>query len=546
MMDTKIKTDINKEKLYLIRQILVDADKNGLALPDDVISLLQQESKLLLEKIVGWENINKQEILDFVFHTKRVSEDKEIILEELEKYTDSDFFSDYLEMFIAFSTLEPTREELEKMISNTKISFSKSISDFILKAKEKFSNSDILKILDPLLKNKEWNLCNITTMSNHFSDFYEYHKERIIPKEDLLIYLSWGVEEMEIINLLLSNHFASLLIESYFTQDEVKQIMIWIKETKKISHSIAKLFANANFRSLIVTESLSVNKVISFIEDKLKEKDFNSIIILSDVLENILKQVLDNYETEIVDHFALTARISTIYQKADNNSLLPPRKLYSYLNYDGDIYGFLSLISLFSKLEQEEQINIIYLLEQLSARQNISAIYLLILQLMQLDQNMQYIFYDLLGKNCTLGQKVNSDKDYYSVVSYLFSQLSIPSTQEDKEKLQTVKEILTRDPKLTTAETWESIFENKKSICQIIDWVFLTTEPYQRENMLKLTRERFETCEDYLRMLHHVATSVKEEENQEIYLRYKDKIEKVDQLLGEEKRKIKEIDTVNK
>ena len=558
MTETKIKVDIDKEKLYLIRQILVDADKNGLELPDDVISLLQQESKLLLEKIVGWENINKQEtlkltfhakstqeVLNFVFSTKLAPEVKLLILEQLENYKNSDFFDDYLNLIKTFSALDPTKEEVEKIISNIKIDFSKDISRFISKAKEKFSSSDILKILNPVLENREWKPTNMSIISAHISDFYEYQSKELIYDDDLLTYLSYGIEECEILELLLSNYFKSLLARrTYLTQDEIRKIMTWIKEEKELSHSISKLFASNNFLSLLLTGNFTISKVISFIEDKLKEKDFNSIIILSNVLENIPEQVIDNKETVIIDHFALAEKISAIYKKETKGIYTPPQKLYSYLEYDGNIYEFLSFVSYFSRLEREEQIDIILLLGNISDRQNISAIHSLSLQFMRLDSNIKYVFLELLSGS--LSQKVNGDEGYYSVLSYLLSQLPISSTQEDKEKLQTVKEILIRDPKLITTEKWESIFENKKNICQIIDLVFSTTESYQRKNMIKLTKKEFRTCEDYLNKLHDAATSVKEEEYQELYLRYKDKIEKVDQLLGKQKKKIKKIDTVDK
>ena len=67
---------MDREKLYLIRNILVDADKEDFYLPDDVVSLLYQENTSLLQKLIEFDGSSlslkreKQQLLSFVLQSE--------------------------------------------------------------------------------------------------------------------------------------------------------------------------------------------------------------------------------------------------------------------------------------------------------------------------------------------------------------------------------------------------------------------------------------------------------------------------------------------
>lgn len=46
---------MDREKLYLIRNIVIDADRHDYYLPDDVVSCLYQENTSLLKKIIDFD-----------------------------------------------------------------------------------------------------------------------------------------------------------------------------------------------------------------------------------------------------------------------------------------------------------------------------------------------------------------------------------------------------------------------------------------------------------------------------------------------------------
>lgn len=67
---------MEREKLYLIRNILIDTDKEDFYLPDDVVSLLYQENTSLLKKLIEFDGSSlslkreKQQLLSFVLQSE--------------------------------------------------------------------------------------------------------------------------------------------------------------------------------------------------------------------------------------------------------------------------------------------------------------------------------------------------------------------------------------------------------------------------------------------------------------------------------------------
>ena len=78
---------MDREKLYLIRNIVIDADRHDYYLPDDVVSCLYQENTSLLKKIIDFDQSTlkkeKQFLFNFVFQSELPSVEKEQILDHL-------------------------------------------------------------------------------------------------------------------------------------------------------------------------------------------------------------------------------------------------------------------------------------------------------------------------------------------------------------------------------------------------------------------------------------------------------------------------------
>jgi hypothetical protein len=550
---------MDREKLYLIRNIVIDADRHDYYLPDDVVSCLYQENTSLLKKIIDFDQSTlkkeKQFLFNFVFQSELPSVEKEQILDHLMDYAISNpagLVNNYTTMLTTVSNLHPTSKEMNGIIKSLKKdnNLSAVITPFVQVLRIKLNAKEILEVLRPISEEKDWDSQSIYIIPRIFFDMCPYLDERLISHDTFLQYLSWGLKEPAISYALSSKEMLSLVRNKKMTEEDLKQIMTWIYQ-EEIKNRVEMIFTSLNFRRLVDKESISVKDVLNFIEKHLEEKDSYSISILTDILLRVEDQYLTKDGVQKVDHLALTEKISSIGKKSEA-TIYPNPILYSFLKNDYSEEALLQIVKFLNSLREEQRYACRNLLQQLPQDINLSTIQELLEQFVKLDPVATSMFTDMFSMNNNrLYMILRKNKEYYSIIFYLFDHLSNPVTEEELDKLFTVGNILTTIPDLACVgeKECQKVFEDINNSRHIIDLVFSTTEEWQRRNMVSAAKENFHykniAVDSYLAFIEYASIYPPCEEKIEKFNRYSKQIEEIDQLLRAKEENNSKIKALN-
>lgn len=549
---------MDKEKLYLIRNIVIEADQHNLYLPDNVVSYLYKENTSLLRKLIDFSESEKkmQQLLNFVFQSELSPVEKEQVLDHLMDYTNShqtELVDNYTTILTTISNLHPTTEEMKGIIKALKkdSNLSAVITPLIQVLKLKLNGQDILEVLRPIYEEKDWDSNSIHVVPRIFSNLYPYLDESLVSHEAFLQYLSWGLKETAISYTLSSKEMLSLIRNKKITEEDLNQIMTWIYQEEEIKNRVEMIFTSLNFRRLVDKESICVKDVLNFIEKHLEEKDNYSISILADILYRVEDQYPTKDGVQKVDHLALTEKLSSIGKESGATSS-PSPILYSYLKSEYNEETLNQLVKFLNSLEENQQYACRNLLQQLPQDANLQTIQELLERYVKLDPIVRPRFVNMLSmNNDRLNTILRKNKEYYSVIFYLFDYLSNPISEEELDKFFTVGNILTTVPDLACVEEkkCQEVFEDVNNSRHIIDLVFSTTEEWQRRNMVSAAKENFHykniAVDSYLAFIEYASIYPPREEKIEKFNRYSKQIEEIDQLLRAKEENYPKIKALN-
>lgn len=537
---------MDREKLYLIRNILVDADKEDFYLPDDVVSLLYQENTSLLKKIIEFDGSSlslkreKQQLLSFVLQSEFFPVEKEQALDHLMDYVVANpekLVDNYIRTLVHLSHLHPNEKELSGFIEALKKDSNLSIAPLIQALKIELNDKEILNVLRPIYEGNEWRSDAIYIFPQYFSNMYPYLDKKLVPRDNFLRYLSWSLKEDDISYVLSSEEMLSLIKKQRVTNEDLDQIMNWLYQEKEIKHKIKILFTSSNFSRLVNQEKISVKEVMDFIQEHLKKKDYDSISILTDILYRVDEHYLTKDGTEKELHLTLTKKIASI-SKESGSRPLPSLILYDFFNHGYQEETLFKTIKFLNNLREEQRYACRKLLQQLPRNVSLATIQELLERFVQLDPTAASMFLQMFSlNNDRLYTMLITNKEYYSVIFYLFDHLSNPITDEEIDKLLTVANILTTTPDLAcvSKEKCQKVFEDVENSRHIIDLVFRTTEEWQRDNMVLAAEENFHYrhigVDSYLTFMEYSSIYPPREEKKEKFNRYTKQIEEIDQLL---------------
>lgn len=545
---------MDREKLYLIRNIIMEADKEDFYLPDDVVSLLYQENTSLLQKLIEFDGSSlslkreKQQLLSFVLQSEFFPVEKEQALDHLMDYVVANpekLVDNYIRTLVQLSHLHPNEKELSGFIeAQKKANYLFTVIVPLIQAlKIELNDKEILNVLRPIHEENEWRSNAIYIFPQYFSNMYPYLDKKLVPRDNFLRYLSWSLKEEDISYVLSSEEMLSLIKMQKVTKEDLDQIMNWLYQEKEIKHKIEILFTSSNFSRLVNQEKISVKEVMDFVQEHIKKKDYNSVFILVDVLSRIDEHYLTKDGTKKGLHLTLAKKIASISKESDSRPL-PLLILYDFFNHGYQEEALFQTIKFLNSLREEQRHACRKLLQQLPRNVSLTTIQELLERFAQLDPTAASIFLQIFNLNKDrLYTILVTNKEYYSVIFYLFDHLSNPITDEEIDKLLTAANILTTTPDLACVgeKECQKVFEDVNNSRHIIDLVFKTTEEWQQDNMVLAAEENFHYrnigVDSYLTFIEYSSIYPPREEKVEKFNRYTKQIEEIDKLLMEKEEK---------
>ena len=553
---------MDREKLYLIRNIIIEADKEDFYLPDDVVSLLYQENTSLLQKLIEFDGSSlslkrkKQQLLSFVLQSEFYPLEKEQALNHLMDYIVANpekLVDNYIATLVQLSHLHPKEKELSGFIEAQKKDndLFTVIAPLIQALKIKLKDKEILNVLRPILEENKCSSSAIYIFSQYFSNMYPYLDKELVPRDDFLRYLSWSLKEEDISYVLSSEVMLSLMKKQRITKEDLDQIMNLLYHEKEIKHKIKLLFTSGNFRQLIDQEKINIKEVMDFIQEHIKKKDYDSISILVDILSRVDEDYLTKDGTDKGLHLALTKKVVSVNKEAGSRFLLS-LILYDFFNYGYQEETLFKTIQFLNSLREKQRYACKKLLQQLPRNVSLTAIQELLERFVQLDPAASSMFLQMFSlNNDRLYTILMMNKEYYSVIFDLFDHLSNPVSDEEIDKLLTVANILTTVPDLACVsdKKCQKVFEDVETSRHIIDLVFKTTEEWQRENMILAAEANFHYknigVESYLTLIEYASIYPQREEKQEKINCYSKQIEEIDQLLKRKEENYPKVKSLN-
>lgn len=553
---------MNKEKLLLIKEILIYADKEKIKLlPVDVVSKLLKESIDVLQALKNDESTHKPLYLEFV--VKADIKDKELKKQLLEEIMEigktipsynvdkTKAFDQYVTSIMKFNTLGPTKKQLLSWARKTKNEetdtqrMNSIIDEF---QAHEFSNQEILSLLNPVYESDNHAFSNLPYINSILSnsDTDKWIEDNGISHQNFLNYLSWAVESREVASLLDDGNFKSLVMGN----EKIAQFLKKVKnQNTPIIQLETQIVSDRDFYELVCNKSINLSIFFDFLDELEKTDDLLSL----QVFEQFLSRDWNAISEEITMMDKSWSIIELSKKLASRIREVPEEKqeeLINLLNEDGFTqllekevrltYGLNQFVHLFdilsrySTLRPKQTASFIHILKDSNILASISSIDELICffnKLLWLETSLtvdleqsitsphlNYMFYD--------------DKQIYQVYPYLIEKLSTPVTKLEKKQLETALSVLNH-----TTYGRKNAFKINQ---EIIDCIFETRFNWQRQNIIDVAVEDYTQNIDknaYLSAVFYMS-KMKERDKKEIpvepapsYKLYQKQIDEVNNLL---------------
>lgn len=554
---------MNKEKLLLIKEILIYADKEKIKLlPVDVVSKLLKESIDVLQALKNDESTHKPLYLEFV--VKADIKDKELKKQLLEEIMEigktvpsynvdkTKAFDQYVTSIMKFNTLGPTKKQLLSWARKTKNEetdtqrMNSIIDEF---QAHEFSNQEILSLLNPVYESDNHAFSNLLYINSILSnsDTDKWIEDNGISHQNFLNYLSWAVESREVASLLDDGNFKSLVMGN----EKIAQFLKKVKnQNTPIIQLETQIVSDRDFYELVCNKSINLSIFFDFLDELEKTDDLLSL----QVFEQFLSRDWNAISEEITMMDKSWSIIELSKKLASRIREVPEEKqeeLINLLNEDGFTqllekevrltYGLNQFVHLFdilsrySTLRPKQTASFIHILKDSNILASLSSIDELICFFnkflwleasitLDLEQSitsphLSYMFYD--------------DKQIYQVYPYLIEKLSTPVTKLEKKQLETALSALNH-----TTYGRNALKINQ----EVIDCIFETRHNWQRQNIIDVVVEDYPQNIDknaYLSAVFYMS-KMKERDKKEIpvepvpsYGLYQKQITEVDNLLNQ-------------
>ena len=320
---------MDKEKLLLIKEILIYADKKRIKLPADVVSKLLKESIDVLQALTNDESEHKPLYLDFVLSTRIKEENlKKQLLDEIMEmgkqipsYNEDKVkkLNQYVTSIVKFNQLAPTKDQLfayTRTMKNKNKNENQLMIDIINQLHGyECSNQEILSLLEPVCdpdRNESSNLLYVNSiLSNGNIDVLL--EEKKITHETLLKYLSWTIENEKIASLLDDKDFCSLTIST----DEFDQILTQLQKSPFLNME-TQLFLYENFQKLVLDKKLDISSFLEFTQELEEKRDLLPLRVFYALLSDDWRDFYDAVTISDVSPFMIefSKKIASAIRKA--------------------------------------------------------------------------------------------------------------------------------------------------------------------------------------------------------------------------------------
>ena len=215
---------MEKEKLSLIREFLINTEDETLALPDNIVSELLKEDKETLKLLVNDPSHYKQESIDFILNANTLtSREKRQVLIQLigmerdlfiiNPVIDDTNFSQYKGLLIDFCKLAPQSDDVFEFIEKAKKVNEPIYLRRVINGMKKLSiaNTDIQALLKKILEQyfvRTLTLERIESVENNLN-FFHLIKSKKISSQDCSEYLSWILYSGAVAELLKNESLQS-------------------------------------------------------------------------------------------------------------------------------------------------------------------------------------------------------------------------------------------------------------------------------------------------------------------------------------------------
>ena len=553
---------MDKEKLLLIKEILIDMDKEKIkGLPSDIVSKLLKESTAVLQALKNDSSQYKTLYLDFVM--KADIQDEKLKKQLLDKimeigknmslYNEEGVkrFYQYVSSIMKFNTLKPTKEQLldyTRMMENKDKFDNELIMDIIDQLHEfEFSNPEILSLLNPLYESDNHAFSNLfyinDTLNNRDTD--KWIEDNGVSHQNFLNYLSWAVESREVALLLDDGNFKSLMMGN----EKIAQFLTKVKnQNSPLIQLETQIVSDRNFYELVCNKSINLPIFFDFLDELEKTDDLLPLQVFDQFLSRDWDAIFE--EITMMDKswsiIELSKRLASRIRKVPEER---QEELINLLNEEGFTqllekevnltYGLnqfehlFDILSRYASLLPKQTTSFTHILKDSNILASLSSIDELICFFnkflwletsltLDLEQSitsphLSYMFYD--------------DKQIYQVYPYLIEKLSTPVTKLEKKQLETALSVLNH-----TTYGRNALKINQ----EVIDCIFEARHNWQRQNIIDVVVEDYPQNIDknaYLSAVFYMS-KMKERDKKEIpvepipsYGLYQKQITEVDNLL---------------
>ena len=283
---------MEKEKLSLIREFLINTEDETLALPDNIVSELLKEDKETLKLLVNDPSHYKQESIDFILNANTLtSREKRQVLIQLigmerdlfiiSPDIDDTIFSQYKGLLIDFCKLAPQSDDVFEFIEKAKKVNEPIYLRRVINGMKKLSiaNTDIQALLKKILEQyfvRTLTLERIESVENNLN-FFHLIKSKKISSQDCSEYLSWILYSGAVAEVLKNESLQSK------TPQEIRSILVQVGKDKPDAYTRQEIeiFTANYFPIVLAKHNLQLSEVLAFIDEREKKEDLMCLKILN-------------------------------------------------------------------------------------------------------------------------------------------------------------------------------------------------------------------------------------------------------------------------
>ena len=283
---------MEKEKLSLIREFLINTEDETLALPDNIVSELLKEDKETLKLLVNDPSHYKQESIDFILNANTLtSREKRQVLIQLigmerdlfiiNPVIDDTNFSQYKGLLIDFCKLAPQSDDVFEFIEKAKKVNEPIYLRRVINGMKKLSiaNTNIQALLKKILEQyfvRTLTLERIESVENNLN-FFHLIKSKKISSQDCSEYLSWILYSGAVAELLKNESLQSK------TPQEIRSILVQVGKDKPDAYTRQEIeiFTANYFPIVLAKHNLQLSEVLAFIDEREKKEDLMCLKILN-------------------------------------------------------------------------------------------------------------------------------------------------------------------------------------------------------------------------------------------------------------------------